>query len=150
MLCGEERIQDPFSGELTRARSSLLISEGVLRKTAAPCCPWMIWTTKLQSSSWPWRRSLRDVKFFLHFATGATETVDPTSISDLMDLLGSNPLAADTVAKVFLQALDAIAFMSEKITVFAEHGSTIKDGLPKAVVLKSQLQPRQHSTSWTS
>ena len=94
--------------------------------------------------------ALRGVKLFLHLATGATETVDPTSISDLMDLLGSNPLAADTVAKVLLQAFDAIAFMSEKMPVFAEHGSTIKDELPKAVVLKSQLHARQHSTSWTS
>ena len=94
--------------------------------------------------------SLRGVKVFLHLVTGATETVDLTSISDLIGLLGSYPSAADTVAKVFLQALDAITYPGEKMPVFAEHGSTIKDELPKAVVLKSQLHPRQHSTSWSS
>ena len=58
--------------------------------------------------------SLRVVKIFLHLVTGATETVDLTSISDLIGLLGSYPSAADTVAKVFLQALDAITYPRRK------------------------------------
>ena len=46
--------------------------------------------------------SLRGVKFFVQLATGTTEIVDLASISDSMNLLGSQQSAAGIVSRVVL------------------------------------------------